>query len=269
MIYYHLPLRQMPELAFAHRHRTNAPQWRLEEIPGLFQVAYIKAGRLLIKGDVEQFLVPAGGVVCLSHAQIWQVQNLDGEHIHYTVAFYADPGEQNTDAFEQSGACLPRVISPEKVSLIFADIQRLIALPPEDRLRAGIWILTLLCDITEGTHPNPSGENHLCYLAKKRINSSLEDDIRPSILAEELGVSYGHLSRVFRQYEKMTLTAYICHRRLDTVRNILSMSDMTLKKAGESVGFYDEKYLSRLFHKIYGISARDYMASVRKNDKER
>ncbi|HIW73459.1 MAG TPA: AraC family transcriptional regulator [Firmicutes bacterium] len=263
MNYYVIPAQRVPVLVFAHKHHTRAAQWRLGRIPGLFEITYVKAGTLVLTGEEETLRVPPGGVACLSHDRGWLAGNPEGEHLHYTAAFRVDAAGLSPQFREGEGACLPQVLAPENGADILTLLCRLIGTPADDRLRAGALIMTLLSEITAEARPAGTRGNRICRLAKGLVRENLDRAVSPSELAEKLGVSYGHLSRVFKQEEEMTLTEYINRKRLERVCDILFVSDMTLERAGESAGFQDVKYLSRLFRKTYGMSAREYIASIR------
>ena len=51
-----------------------------------------------------------------------------------------------------------------------------------------------------------------------------------------------------------TIISYINRLKLEKIKNLVINKGISLRQAGESVGIYDENYLSRLFKQYYGKS---------------
>lgn len=271
MKYYVLELDKIPSILFAHSYHTGLRHWQLLKMPGVLEIAYVEEGEIIIKDGDDEVSVPTGSTVCINHCRPMTVYNVGKEHRHITVSFTA--GETHlTDAPERSSrAVLPSTIASDDNGVIALDIRRIIMSRTENRIRRSALLLTLLGDMTALSERSIHTDNPICRRAKEIIDETYCGDgdlfeagrLSMSELAERLSVSYGYLSRIFKAEENLTLTDYINRKRLERVREILCISDMTLQKAGKCAGFEDVKYLSRLFRYTYGITAREYITSIR------
>ena len=73
-------------------------------------------------------------------------------------------------------------------------------------------------------------------------------------LSRECRISVSTLFRLFKKHLNISPINYIIERRLEQVRRLLSISDMTLKEIAEKCGYNSEAFLSRSFKSKFGIS---------------
>lgn len=103
--------------------------------------------------------------------------------------------------------------------------------------------------------------------AREYILAHLQDLPSVKDIAKFVGISYGHLVRVFQADMNMTLLEYANRCRIHAAERYIAEEDLTLREIGERVGICDEKYLSRLFRRFVGVSPAEYRR-CRKNDPE-
>ena len=96
------------------------------------------------------------------------------------------------------------------------------------------------------------------------INRSYSDEnLCSNQIGEELGLSAGYLSRIFKKEMGITLSGMINEVRLrEAVVKIVS-TDETIKDIMESVGIYNQSYFVVLFKKKYGMSPSEYRSKYR------
>jgi len=252
-------------------HRTSVKKWTLGHIEGLVEIAYVKKGavKLVNTATKEKTYVPENAVFIIDHSIPYEIQNLSDEHIHYTAAFYINEKIQKTSRPVNDKGL--NVYFPESkvltanTSAIFSAIQSLTH--PCSEIHTAALLMRIFDALSEQTLLENSFENPICLKAKKVISQRLHEKISVSDIAQMLNISNEHLSRVFSKNEKITLTDYINSQKLNRVREILFVSDMTLENAGHCVGFDDVKYLSRLFKKKYGTTPREYIKSIKSTEK--
>lgn len=90
------------------------------------------------------------------------------------------------------------------------------------------------------------------------IDKHLSEKLRVEDIATAVGDNYDHLKRIFRKEMSMTIVEYINRRRIRLVEQCITVQGMTLAQAGVAVGIHDVKYLSRMFHRCTGMTAREY-----------
>lgn len=77
-------------------------------------------------------------------------------------------------------------------------------------------------------------------------------------LANRFFLSREHISRKFKQQTGMPLSKYIMKLRIDQARSWLSETDESILSISLMLGYQDEKYFSKLFKKVVGITPFEY-----------
>ncbi len=95
------------------------------------------------------------------------------------------------------------------------------------------------------------------------IDRDLQDkwaaqEISVSKVADALGISVGHLSRVFRRNTGQTFERYLMRQRVEAAKRMLLEPLATIAETAERCGFSDSAYFARVFRKIAGCSPSEY-----------
>lgn len=77
-------------------------------------------------------------------------------------------------------------------------------------------------------------------------------------VAAALGISVGHLSRVFKRTTGQSFERYLMVQRVEGAKRILLEPLTTIAEAAERCGFSDSAYFARVFRKITGASPSEY-----------
>ena len=90
------------------------------------------------------------------------------------------------------------------------------------------------------------------------ILANLADPISIPELASRVGLSPSHLSATFRRSTGTSILQFIGQCRMARARELLSLTDETVRDVGASVGYADPYYFSRAFRRIHGTTASQY-----------
>lgn len=82
-------------------------------------------------------------------------------------------------------------------------------------------------------------------------------------IADEVNLSIGHLSMIFKKETGMTLNAYITQVRLEEAKILLLAGEKKIYEIADAVGYQTGQYFSQIFYKQEGCYPREYL------DKER
>ncbi|WP_207432946.1 AraC family transcriptional regulator [Sabulibacter ruber] len=77
-------------------------------------------------------------------------------------------------------------------------------------------------------------------------------------LAEKLGMSYQHLSKVFSQHTNTTIEKYLIRLKIERVKELISYGELTLSEIAYRLRYSSVQHLSNQFKKVTGISVTDY-----------
>lgn len=96
--------------------------------------------------------------------------------------------------------------------------------------------------------------------AKSYIDGSIEREGNVSLAeaARHVGVSAGHLSRVFRKVSKVTFERYLMIRRVERAQRLLLDPSSRVSEVAEKCEFCNPAYFARVFRKVAGCSPTEY-----------
>ncbi|MCR5295038.1 MAG: AraC family transcriptional regulator [Lachnospiraceae bacterium] len=102
------------------------------------------------------------------------------------------------------------------------------------------------------------GVNEDVVKIKKYIREHYMDSLSLKILSEEAGICSGHLSRIFRKKEGVSIGTYIERCRMEKARELLLDEKMRVQDISRKVGYKNVSYFSKCFKKIYGFSPSEF-----------
>ena len=83
-------------------------------------------------------------------------------------------------------------------------------------------------------------------------------------VAQELKISPGYFSRLFKAEIGIPFKNYLIKIRMEQAKQLLRQSDHTIAEVAAAVGFPDPNYFSEAFRKYEGVSPSQYKASESK-----
>ena len=85
-----------------------------------------------------------------------------------------------------------------------------------------------------------------------------DPDISVSSVAQDLGISEGHLSHVFKKETSRTLGSYLTDYRIHMAMELLRDCRNKVYEVAEAVGYRDITYFSSTFKRVVGLSPSEY-----------
>lgn len=83
-------------------------------------------------------------------------------------------------------------------------------------------------------------------------------ELKPSLLAEQVGLDLPRFSRAFKQVTGITCTDYIALERMRVAKRLLTKDDLLIKEIAYRVGFESANYFTRKFRAIEGRTPSSY-----------
>lgn len=78
-----------------------------------------------------------------------------------------------------------------------------------------------------------------------------------------------YLSKIFKQYKKLSIRDYISKTRIKQAEQLLEKTNLSSKQISNYVGFTDECYFSRVFKKMNKVTPQEYRdIKIKENKKE-
>ncbi len=158
-----------------------------------------------------------------------------------------------------------RAPSPEKLYILVHQILDVSNSQYYSSYCADYLITSLVLEITEqfrkcSITQNLSQSEHSHSLSQilEWIRINIYTDLTVATVAEKFAFSPDYLTRLFKKNLGIGTNRYINIQKINTVKGLLSTSNMTVKEIAYLLNFKDEKYLMRLFKNIEGITISQY-----------
>lgn len=122
--------------------------------------------------------------------------------------------------------------------------------------------LRLLTGMLVAGHPQHTWVDR----AKAVLARDLDQDLDLNVLASELGMGYESFRKRFKAAAGSTPTEYRNARRVETARELLASTTLTLKQIAGNLGYFDEYHFSRRFRESAGSAPGAYRRRVQRAD---
>ncbi len=80
-------------------------------------------------------------------------------------------------------------------------------------------------------------------------------------LVEKLGMNYSYLSRIFSQYEPVTLERFIILNKIEKIKELIDSDEYTLSEISYMMDYSSVQHLSAQFRQITGLTPSEYKRS--------
>lgn len=140
---------------------------------------------------------------------------------------------------------------------------------PGREIHANAELLKLLYALSDcrESHTNSASTNNSGILSViTYINTNYNKNITLDGLAKISGYSKSRFSHLFSEITGTTPVKYQNEIRLRTAAQMLTDTENTISDIAYACGFSDALYFSRIFKRIYGVSATEYRKNKRFSD---
>lgn len=114
-------------------------------------------------------------------------------------------------------------------------------------------------DLKHNPHAEPPVQNNgTIEQIKAYIQDHLNDDLSLDAVAKNIGISAGHLSRLFKQETGQNFLDYIVDCRMQKAAILIRQPQHSISVVAESVGYRTSRYFSEVFKEYYGVTPTEY-----------
>jgi YesN/AraC family two-component response regulator len=126
-----------------------------------------------------------------------------------------------------------------------------------------------IIDCINDSATNISGEKLSSYSpavsrALAYIDEHYKEQISLESCAGDVGMSYAHLSRIFKKETASSFSEYLNHFRVYKAKILLAEKKMTIKQIVDETGFANYNYFFRVFKDVEGVTPIEYTGSANK-----
>lgn len=190
----------------------------------------------LIKAVNEFFQLPVE-VLCSAQAK---------QAILDTVRYFRDKYKASLDQIDNAYSFYHRA----KMSLLTSQTF-------DEYKRRYIQIFTKMFEQLYADSENKEQHSYIGR-AKAIVDKRYMENLTLDSVAQEIDISPNYLSRIFHMSTGKTFTDYLLDRRLSAAQLLLEKSDYKIKEVCSAVGYFDQRYFSRVFMKKLGLTPSQY-----------
>jgi AraC-like DNA-binding protein len=167
-----------------------------------------------------------------------------------------EPAPSRLSVLMHPGVDLPRI-----AELMASAVASAVARP--ERTRADVWtVLLRLADRVQEppARPTPPVPDYVAATVSV-VEQRLAGPLTVADVAAAVGVSPGHLTRVFSARTGETVVGYLRRRRVEHARHLLTSSTMSVSAVAASVGIPDLQAFNKTCRAVTGTSPRGLRAA--------
>ncbi len=102
--------------------------------------------------------------------------------------------------------------------------------------------------------------------AVEYIQDQLDTDLTVSGIAQAVGMSPDHFTRLFKESTGQSPHQYVVEARVRKAKELLTTGKFTISEAAHHVGFVDQSHLTRHFKRVFGLPPKRLLESQRARD---
>jgi AraC-like DNA-binding protein len=155
------------------------------------------------------------------------------------------------------------VISLRPFEAILAELMEIGSAPrpvdPRGRAMEVCWFLRVLMQIVLPGRPAQTWVDR----ARTRLGGDLDQEFDLSQVAADAGMGYESFRKRFKLATGMSPAEYRSARRIETARELLASTSLSIRQIAANLGYYDEYHFSRRFREAAGSAPGAFRRRVR------
>ena len=149
----------------------------------------------------------------------------------------------------------------ERVKNLFSDLLSLHAGTEEGNRKGALLFHELLLELSSVLYEKHNKKDLQIEKLKMTLDSSEKIRFHLAEYAAKNGKSEAYLIREFRKQYAVSPYQYLLTRKLETARQLLRYSNLSIKEIAEQLCFSDQYYFSNCFKKTFGLSPKFFKQS--------
>lgn len=103
-----------------------------------------------------------------------------------------------------------------------------------------------------------NGTSRVIEHVKEYVKANLANDISLESVAEEVGYSSFHLSKIFKKIEGMNFKDFVIKNKMEKAKLLFRQGNLNVSEVCKEVGYPNASYFSKVFREYYGVLPKEY-----------
>lgn len=284
-------LKSIPEIRFAHSYETLSYDISFETKENIIEISYIELGDVEKTGEETEYCKAPYVSVNFYDKHVRNISRAE-LHRHYTFAVNVEyelhriSAEKVVECWQNdfsngkhhiAMAILPDYLNDKKcMDIIETYIKKIIykhsVNTSAENLSCISDVFAILSQLTAWSVTSASSmvKNHAkadetmyCTKAARFIAENIDKKLYTDDIAEYLGISVGHISRIFKAATGYSIIEYINRQKINTAKQLFESKTASIRDAAQAVGISDEKYFCRMFKQYTGMTTTEYKDAMK------
>lgn len=122
----------------------------------------------------------------------------------------------------------------------------------------GLWLARICLTVSAHLQQKRTSGRKYIEIVMEKIHRQYRTDVDVNALANELGISYAQLRRVFLAETGMNIVNYINNLRIEEAKHMLRGTDVGIAEIAEHLGYNNIQSFNRFFKKYEGMPPGEY-----------
>lgn len=261
-----------PRLLHVGSECTEPSWYNLEHAHNSCEIIYVTEGSesTIIRG--QRYEVSAGDTIVINSGSVHQEWG-DLEHVRKCIVVTFDQFQLNglPENHLLDKAANPIIHPTQDKEILASSFQMLLRESTRDSLYGFTLshlllqkIIIILLRNSGKSKKNPKNYNNECEIVKQYIDAHFREKIQLEDIAQQIFVSKGHLSHMFRSQTGEAPIRYLIRKRMEEAKRLLTETGDSIQQVAESVGYDSAVYFCQIFTKEVGISPSQYRRKNRR-----
>ena len=235
-----------------------------------YEIHMLMQGQHNYECDDKMFALKAGDFIMFPAGKTHRLVSSVHPIAKFAITFSLDPSALNSWAFGCSEKCISGKI-PEPVLSAIEFVKGELELPSycsnvliENRVFEIAILLIRACGGTDRSQKccveTPIDER--VELAKQFIRDNIEEPLQVGEVAAYCYLSEKQLTRIFMDFEEMTVASYMRSEKIKHIENLLANSSLSISKICERMKFPTESGFNAYFKRYNGMPPGEYRKMI-------